>query len=759
MTLPTVLPIAAELAPGKRRLVRALAVAMLAGVAVNVAYILTGLGGAVADTLINRWGQNLIFATAVALCVLRVRAARDGRGPWIALAVGLACYAAGNLYYSAVLYAVEEQPFPSPADVGWLSFYLPAYFGLGLIARASVRRFHPSLWLDGLVAALAVAAAGTSAVVGPILAGVHGSSAGVVVSAAYPLGDLVLLSLTLGVVALHGWRGRMLAVLAAGLVAFAAADAIHMSWTVAGTFHPGTILDSLWVVGAALMALSAWQPAQRAGSERLGSVAMLIMPLGFGLLALTVLAWGEFGTLPLGGSALAIAAVAAAMLRTALSVRELGALAETRRQAVTDDLTDLPNRRAFDQGLQDAIRRAEARGETLAVMLIDLDHFKELNDTLGHHAGDLVLEQVGPRLRSALRAEDLLARLGGDEFAMVLPDAGAAEAAGPRIAAALGERFSIDGIELHIVASVGVALYPEHGTDAETLMQRADVAMYVAKERRTGLEVYARERDRHTRDRLELIADLRTAIATGELVLHYQPKVDLRTGAISGAEALLRWPHPIRGMVPPAEFIPLAEQTGVMRPLTSFVLDEAVGQAAAWHAEGLELDIAVNISATYLLDGGLTDAVTAALDRHGLPAGRLILEITEDVIMSDPERSLIAIQALADVGVRVSLDDFGTGYSSLGYLKRLPVAELKIDRTFVRDLAVDSADQAIVQAIAALGQRLGISVIAEGVEGTDALARVTACGADGVQGFHFSPALAPEAFAAWMAERSLRAAA
>jgi diguanylate cyclase (GGDEF)-like protein len=507
------------------------------------------------------------------------------------------------------------------------------------------------------------------------------------------------------------------------------------------------------------MALSAWQPTQPAGSGRLGSGAMLVMPFGSGLVALTVLAWGQFGSVPVAGEALAVAAIAAAMLRTALSVRELGALAETRRQAVTDDLTDLPNRRAFDQGLQDAIERAEARGETLAVMLIDLDHFKELNDTLGHHAGDLVLEQVGPRLRSALRAEDLLARLGGDEFAMVLPGADAAEAAGSRIAAAMEERFSIDGIELHVVASVGVALYPEHGTDAETLMQRADVAMYVAKERRTGLEVYARERDRHTRDRLELIADLRTAVAARELVLHYQPKVDLRTGAISGVEALLRWPHPIRGMVSPADFIPLAEQTGVMRPLTDFVLDEAVRQAAAWHAEGHQLDIAVNVSATYLLDGGLTNRVSTALDRHGLPASRLILEITEDVIMSDPERSRTAIQALADLGVRVSLDDFGTGYSSLGYLKRLPVAELKIDRTFVRDLAVDTADDAIVQTIAALGQRLGISVIAEGVECTDALERLTACGADGVQGFHFSPALPPEAFVAWMAERSVPAAA
>jgi predicted signal transduction protein with EAL and GGDEF domain len=367
-----------------------------------------------------------------------------------------------------------------------------------------------------------------------------------------------------------------------------------------------------------------------------------------------------------------------------------------------------------------------------------------------------VLEQVGPRLRSALRGEDLLARLGGDEFAVLLPAAQTAAAAGPRIAAALEQRFSVDGIELQVAASVGVALYPEHGTDAETLMQRADVAMYVAKERRSGLEIYARERDRHTRERLELIADLRAAVHARQLVVHYQPKIDLHSGEVTGAEALLRWPHPSRGMVPPNEFIPLAEQTGVMRPLTEFVLDEAVRQAAAWRAQGVDLDIAINVSATCMLDGGWTDVVTATLLRHGLPAQRLILEITEDMIMADPHRSLAAVQALADAGVRVSVDDFGTGYSSLAYLKRLPVAELKVDRTFVRDLATDPADAAIVEAIAALGQRLGIAVVAEGVEDVDALARLGALGADAAQGFHFSPALPPERLAAWLSERLTR---
>jgi diguanylate cyclase (GGDEF)-like protein len=752
MTAPSLLSVAAELPARTRRLVRALGVVMLGGLAAHVVYTSTGLGGAGADLVINRIGANVVLTAAAALCLVRARTAHRARGAWLAIAVAVAFYAAGNTYYSAVLYGAADPPFPSPADAGWLAFYPVAYLCVGLIVRDSVLRFHASVWLDGLVVALAVAGAGAAVVVVPILAGADGPTAAVITTAAYPLGDLVLLSLTIGMVALHSWRGRVPLVLAAGFATFAIADTLHFLRVAADTFETGTVLDSLWVVGAALMALAAWQQPQKTGAE-LGGGAMLVMPVGFGLVALTVLTVAGIRPVEPVAVALAAAAVGASMLRTALAYRELRGLAETRRQAATDDLTDLPNRRAFDRSLRAAIDGAAARDATLAIMVIDLDHFKDLNDTLGHHAGDLVLEQVGPRLRSALRGEDLLARLGGDEFAILLHGAEAAEAAGPRIAAALEQCFSIDGIELQVAASVGVALYPEHGTDAETLMQRADVAMYVAKERRTGIETYARERDRHTRERLELIADLRAAVHARELVVHYQPKIDVRTGDVTGAEALLRWPHPSRGLIPPNDFIPLAEQTGVMRPLTDFVLNEAVRQTAAWRAAGLDLDVAVNISATNLLDHGWADAVAAILAAHGLPARHLILEITEDVIMAEPERSLAAIQTLANAGVRVSIDDFGTGYSSLAYLKRLPVAEIKIDRAFVRDIATDPADAAIVAAVVGLGQRLGLAVVAEGVEGPDAFGRLKTYGTDSVQGFLFSPPLAPGDFTAWLAER------
>jgi diguanylate cyclase (GGDEF)-like protein len=753
MSRQHILPAATDLAPGARRVVRALAAVMVAILAAHLSYTSTGIGGDFAEAAINRWGANVVYAAAVALCALRVRWGGESRGAWLAIAVGLGLYGAGNLYYSAVLYSLESPPFPSPADAGWLAFYPAAYASLGLIARDSARRFPVRVWLDGLLVALAVAGVGVTAVVVPVFGGLSGSAGAVITNAAYPVGDLLLLSLTIGFVALNGWRGRVLFVLAAGIVIFAVADSVYMYRLLEGTFHPGTVLDSLWLVGAVVVSLAAWQRPQRTEVAAPGGGATLVMPLGFGLLALALLTVAGVRPVQPVAVGLAAAAVAIAVLRTALSFREVRAFAETHRQATTDDLTGLPNRRAFDRSLEAAIECRRGRGQTLAVMLIDLDHFKDVNDTLGHHAGDRVLEQVGPRLRAALRHEDRLARLGGDEFAVLFNSAEAAAAAGPRIASALGHRFSIEGIEIQVAASLGVALYPEHGTDAETLKQRADVAMYDAKQRRTGLEIYARERDRNTRERLQLIADLRAAVQARDLVLHYQPKIDLRSGQVTGGEALLRWRHPIRGPIAPNEFIPLAEQTGLIHPLTEIVLDEAVRQAAAWHAEGHKLDVAINMSTTSLLDRDWVDAVTSALGEHGLPARHLILEITEDTIMADPERSLSAAQALTRAGIRVALDDFGTGHSSLAYLKNLPISELKIDRCFVRDLATDPADAAIVEGIVAICQRLDIAVVAEGVEDEDAVQQLLAFGTDGAQGFHFSPALPPDQFISWLRDR------
>jgi diguanylate cyclase len=748
------LPVARSVGDRRRRAAAAATAVLLLSLAVHLAYTALGVGAgsALVDTIVNRWGQQVVMGAAVALCALRVRRGDPDRAAWLALAVGLGLWALGNTYWNAFLYSLEDPPFPSPADAGWLAFYPFAYLCLGLHVRRTARGLHASTWLDGLVGVLSVAALGVALVVGPVLRGAGGTAPQVIVNAANPICDLLLLSLVAAFLGLGGGgRGRAWVLLGTGFALFAGADSYYLFQLAADSYEPGSALDSMWLVGSATMALAAWQPPGRRAAERTADRRVLALPVAscsasIGLLLVA----GMHSTRPVA-VCFAAAALTIAMVRTTISVYELRRLAETRRQASTDELTGLPNRRWFDRELRRAIERARADREGLALLVIDLDHFKELNDTLGHHAGDRVLAQLGPRIRTALRAGDHVARLGGDEFAVLLPGADAAQGAGERIAAALSERFTVEGIELQIAASIGVALYPEHGEDAETLLQRADVAMYQAKTRRSGTEFYARERDLHTRERLQLIGELRDAVARETLTLHFQPKLDLGRNRITGVEALVRWPHPERGMIPPDEFIPLAEQTGVIGPLTELVVRKALRQAAEWARRGIVLTMAVNVSATNLLEEGWTEGVLAALEMHGVRPDRFIVEITEDVLMTDPERSLTALAALSAAGVRVALDDFGTGYSSLAYLKRLPVDELKIDRSFVFEMGTDQADAAIVQTTIDLGRRLGIGVAAEGVEDEETLRRLTDFGAGVAQGYHIARPMPADEVEAWLA--------
>ena len=426
------------------------------------------------------------------------------------------------------------------------------------------------------------------------------------------------------------------------------------------------------------------------------------------------------------------------------------------RLALHDALTGLPNRVLFRTRTQQAIHIAGRSDTGVAVMLLDLDRFKEINDTLGHHYGDEVLRQVGERLSSMLREEDTVARLGGDEFAILLrsvetPAAGVAVAAAVR--RAIAEHFDVAGVRLELGASVGIASYPEHGQDVDVLMQRADVAMYQAKEGRTGVERYVPELDGNSVQRLALAGDLRTALEREEFILHYQPKVDLRTNAVAGAEVLLRWAHPVHGWLPPDEFIPLAEHTGLIVPLTNYVFDHALRQMGAWRAQGLDLGVAVNLSARTLIERDLPDRIEAMCQRWAVPTNRLVLEITESMVVADPARALPILARLHELGVEIAVDDFGTGFSSMDYLKRLPVKEVKIDRSFVTSMATDARDAAIVRCTIDLARSLGLRVVAEGVETPDVRARLTTLGCDQAQGYSYSRALPAAEFTAWLAAR------
>jgi diguanylate cyclase (GGDEF)-like protein len=415
-------------------------------------------------------------------------------------------------------------------------------------------------------------------------------------------------------------------------------------------------------------------------------------------------------------------------------------------KALHDPLTLLPNRKFLLTTLAQAVKPPQVAPFALA--LLDLDRFKEVNDTLGHHVGDQLLQLVAQRIQRVLRPEDLVARLGGDEFALYLPDVGsdrnAAEVA-HRVREALVEPFQLEDVLLELEASIGIALYPQHGADVEQLLRRADVAMYLAKEQHTDVEVYDPARDHNSTDRLGLLASLRRALDAGELELHYQPKVALGDREVVGVEALVRWNHPVRGFIPPDEFIPLAETSGLMHRLTAFVVDTALGQVAAWRAAGLPVAVAVNISARDLHGSELARTVSEALARHRVPATLLKLELTERTLMSEHSRVVDTLVALEALDVELSLDDFGTGYSSMFMLKRLPVSEIKVDRSFVSRLADTDDDESIVRSIIDLAHALGLEAVAEGVETEEVWQRLIGLGCDTAQGWFVSrpmPALA-----------------
>ncbi|MCL6737518.1 putative bifunctional diguanylate cyclase/phosphodiesterase [Streptomyces neyagawaensis] len=427
-------------------------------------------------------------------------------------------------------------------------------------------------------------------------------------------------------------------------------------------------------------------------------------------------------------------------------------------EQLRDPLTGLPNRQWLLERTWTALDDAERIGARSALMLIDLDRFRSVNDTLGHLAGDRLLLQIADRLRVALPRGAEAARLGGDEFAVLLPVADSTTSASRvarNLVAALGSPLDLDGLTLVLEASAGLAVFPDHALDAEGLLRRADVAMYQAKRDRTGVEVYESKRDSNTPDRLGLLGDLRRALDAQEVELHYQPKVRF-DGQVAGLEALVRWVHPERGKVPPDEFIAIAESSGLMPHLTEYVLETALGQVARWRAQGLYVPVAVNVSPRDVHTPGFAGAVAARLARHGVPAGALQLEITEHVLLEDPQRAADTLAGLTGHGVKMSLDDFGTGYSSLVHLRRLPVSELKIDRSFVARLAVDTEDAEIVRCTVDLAHSLGLLVVAEGVEDDETWERLRDLGCDAVQGWLVAAAMPPEETTAWLRARGSR---
>ena len=430
-------------------------------------------------------------------------------------------------------------------------------------------------------------------------------------------------------------------------------------------------------------------------------------------------------------------------------------LGELEQQALFDSLTGLPNRTLLQDRLRQTILAADRAAGRFAFVLLDLDRFKDINDTFGHHAGDMLLKEVGPQIRAVLRESDTVARFGGDEFAILLSttsdEVGAVQAA-QRILERLQRLFVVEGLALQVDASLGIAIYPLHGRDATALIQHADAAMYEAKRSRLGYAVYSTGAEEASRDRLVLLGELRDAIDHRQLSVHYQPMVDPARRSVIGMESLVRWQHPRLGLLAASRFVPFAEQTGLIRPLGEWVLSTALEQCARWSSVGIDMAIAVNLSARDLPDPLLPDRVEKALSQTNVSPSRLKLEITEGLIMGEPTRSLEVLERLRAMGIELSIDDFGTGYSSLSYLKRLPVHEIKIDRAFVADMLNDAGASAIVRSVIELGHNLGLRVVAEGVESAEQADALSSIGCDGLQGYYISPAVPAENVAAWLGE-------
>jgi diguanylate cyclase len=630
----------------------------------------------------------------VAAAVVRVR----GRMACVAFAAALACV--------GILELVESADGSTRAGAAIVACLL-AGAGVALLVLDRVGTVTRLSWLD--------AAMGASA------------AAGLAVSMQAGAAPAVAAAGAVGGMALSRWRPGW-----SVLLAVVGVTALAMGVTAAP-------------VAAVALAAAAWvrQPPAEPGPEFSPIVLSAILISATVSLALLVV--GQFAEISTVAVALAIVTVLAGMARAGLTVVER--LRESHHQAITDDLTGLANRRHLVDRLRTAIDSAAEEGGELALLLIDLDGFKELNDTLGHSAGDEVLRQIGPRLSEILRANDTLARLGGDEFAVVLApgDEATASAAGLRLRASLERSFEVGGIRVHIDASVGIALFPEHASEALGLLQRADVAMYQAKRMRTGHEVYLRTRDRHSPQRLALVGELHGALEAGQLILHYQPKADLRTGAVGGVEALVRWEHPERGLLGPTHFLPLVEQSGLTRALTTFVLDRALEEIGERRHSGFDLDVAVNLGPADLLDLGLPSEVERVLRHRGFAPEHLQLEISEDVVMADVERTVDVLHRLRAIGVRTALDDFGAGHTALGHLKQLDLDALKIDRSFVMRLTQDERDAAIVHSLIDLGRRLGLRVVAEGVDSRQAWKLLANWGCDEAQGYLLGrPMPAPE---------------
>ena len=694
------------------------------------------------STLWDGWIGNLASILPLIPIGIRVVTNPRQRAAWLVMGSGILLYNFGNLIYLWHDQNLTPIPVPAPSDAAYLLSYVFFTVGVVMLTQGNFRAVAISTRLDGVITGLAIGAAAGLLWFNNVLS-ITGKPIEVVVGMAYPLMDLVMLVVLFSALAPMRYRlHRSTALLMLGLIVFVVGDIIYLNQQAAGTYVQGTLLDATWVIGIWLMALASWPLEDRRVRRRLGATdvpdGITAVPIVFGTVSVIVLSASLDHQTPKVASLMALTAIGLVIVRMAMTLREVRRAEKSNYStARVDELTRLSNRRAFFEAGEDrfADRPPDQR---LGVVVMDLNGFKEINDTLGHAAGDELLQAVAKRFSGRADHRGEIARIGGDEFAGTFEINSVAEAVSiaQELAGMFNDPISIDGMTVRVGGSVGVAICPEHGTTQSELLRCADIAMYEAKGEHAAIRLYRPEDDGHTRYRLALIDDLRRTPWERDLLLHFQPTLDLRSGTIVGVEALVRWRHPTFGLLYPDDYIPLCERSGMIRSLTRRVIELAVAELERLDRNGFALEMSANISRLDLLDEALPEYVDVVLARHRIPADRLTLEITETALSEDPDRATRSIVRLRERGVRIAIDDFGVGYSSLSQLLELPVDELKIDKNFVLALAVDARARAVVTATVELARALGLTVVAEGIESETGLRAVGELGVDVAQGYY-----------------------
>ena len=752
------LPRTVSLRPLTRRLVY-LCVAVLAAAAfADLLHAFFGLEpsweGAMSGPVVA--GTDVVSAILVVAAAAR---ARRSRLTWWLAAAGVSSYAIGGVLWNCWLQYTHDPPSPSIADAFWLAMYPLVGAAVIVSARESSRTMESKrVLIDALVATSAAAALCAAFLMPPLIHAADSDQGALLTDLIYPLADMVVGVLAVALLSLRGWRlDRTWMLLVPVFPIWLLGDS---TWAlqVSGDALTGTSSVTLcYLTAFTLIAAAAWQPRSHDARRRraaatetsTGMHTLSMMPILLGLISPVILVYDHFSRVSLTALILTWVALLMAILRVAIAMRDSMVLRDAHRAAHTDELTGLPNRRMFLTQLHERLDLAEESRGSLTALMLDLDNFKQLNDTLGHDAGDELLRLTGPRLARAAGTRALVARLGGDEFAILLePNCTRADsgALAQRVIDSFSEPLRVHGLALRLTASVGIASYPTDAARPDALLKCADIAMYEAKRSRHGWEYYSADRDVNTRERLEMTGELAQALEGEEIEVAFQAIADTDTRLIRSAEALVRWRRPDGTLRPPGEFLEAAELAGLSRQLTRRVLQLSLDNLCAWRDAGHIISVSVNATVADLLDDAFPDEIEAALSSRGLRGEALKIEVTESSIMANPARVRAVLHRLHELGVKIALDDFGTGYSSLTHLRELPVDRLKIDRSFVTSMRCEPTDAAIVYATIELAHKLNMKVIAEGVEDDATWEALLELECDAIQGYVLNRPSEPAAF-------------